>query len=71
MPIARGENAGSSITYTNVVRNLTEAGEWRRATSYSLPVNTKLSKDGDMLVVFLQTEDLGPILAAMRVAWGS
>jgi hypothetical protein len=71
VPIARGENAGSSITYTNVVRNLTEAGEWNGApTSYSLPVNA-LSKDGDMLVVFLQAEDLGPIVAATRVIGGS
>ena len=72
VPIARGENAGSSVTYTNVVRNLTEAGDWAGApTSYSLPVNAKLSKDGDMLVVFLQTDDLGPIVAATRVAGGS
>jgi hypothetical protein len=67
IPIARGENAGNMVTYTNVVRHLTEAGEWQGApTSYALPLGT-VSKDGDMLVVFLQTENLGPILAAARI----
>ena len=68
--IKRGENAGNVVTYTNVVRDLTEAGEWRGApVSYAVPLNS-LSKDGDMLVVFLQTGDLGPIVAATRVAGG-
>ena len=66
--IKRGENAGNVVTYTNVVRDLTEAGEWRGApVSYAVPVNS-LSKDGDMLVVFLQTGDLGPIVGAVRAA---
>jgi len=69
--IARGENAGNVVTYTNVVRELTEAGEWRGApVSYALPVNS-LSKDWNMFVVFLQTETLGPIVAAARVSGGS
>jgi len=68
--IKRGENAGNVVTYTNVVRDLTEAGEWRGApVSYALPLNS-LSKGGDMFVVFLQTEDLGPIVGAARVAGG-
>ncbi len=66
--IKRGENAGNVVTYTNVVRDLTQAGEWRGApVSYAVPVNS-LSKDGDMLVVFLQTGDLGPIVGAVRAA---
>jgi hypothetical protein len=66
--ITRGENAGNVVTYTNVVRDLTEAGEWSGAPiSYDLPLNS-LSKDGDMFVVFLQTEELGPIVGATRVA---
>ncbi|HWJ17754.1 MAG TPA: DUF1223 domain-containing protein, partial [Geobacterales bacterium] len=68
--ITRGENAGSAVTYTNVVRELTEAGDWLGApTSFALPMSS-LSHDGDMLVVFLQTEELGPIVAAARVAGG-
>ncbi len=70
VPITRGENAGAVVTYTNVVRDLTEAGEWRGApASYAVPLNS-LSKDGDTLVVFLQTGDLGPIVGAARVARG-
>ncbi len=66
--ITRGENAGNALTYTNVVRELTEAGNWLGApTSYALPTRS-LSHDGDMLVVFLQTEEFGPIVAAARVA---
>jgi len=69
--ITRGENAGNVVTYTNVVRELTEAGEWRGApVSYALPVSS-LAKDGDMFVVFLQTGNLGPIVAAARVSGGS
>jgi hypothetical protein len=65
--IARGENAGRVVTYINVVRNLVAAGEWQGApTSYAVPV-APLAKDGDMFVVFLQAERLGPILAALVV----
>ncbi len=67
VPIKRGENAGNVVTYTNVVRELTEAGQWEGApASYAMPVSA-LPKDGDMLVVFLQAESLGPIVAATRV----
>jgi len=71
VPIKRGENAGAVVTYTNVVRKLTDAGDWEGApASYATPL-TALSKDGDMLVVFLQTETYGPIVAAARVVGGS
>lgn len=69
--ITRGENAGIDLTYTNVVRGLTEAGEWSGApVSYSLPLNA-LSQEADRFVVFLQTGELGPIVGAVRVAGGS
>ena len=69
--ITRGENAGTDLTYTNVVRRLTEAGEWSgEPVSYSLPLNA-LSQEGDQFVVFLQTGKLGPIVGAARVAGGS
>jgi hypothetical protein len=65
--IGRGENAGRIVTYTNIVRNLTDAGEWQGApASYAVPLGS-LAKDGDMFVVFLQTENLGPIVAAARI----
>jgi hypothetical protein len=65
--IKRGENAGRVVTYTNVVRELTSAGEWQGApASYAVPASS-LPKGGDMYVVFLQAEMLGPIVAAARV----
>jgi hypothetical protein len=66
--IKAGENVGRKITYTNVVRKLTDAGEWKGApTAYAVPIKSALQEDGDMVVVFLQAEKLGPILAATRV----
>jgi hypothetical protein len=67
VPIKRGENAGRIVTYTNVVRGLTEAGEWQGApASYAVPAGS-LPKGGDMYVVILQAETLGPIVAAARI----
>ena len=67
VPIQRGENAGAVVTYTNVVRNLTEVGEWEGApASYAVPIGS-ISQDGDSFVVFLQKSTLGRIVAATRV----
>ncbi len=67
VPIARGENAGRTVTYTNVVRRLIEAGDWQGApTSYAVPLDG-VSRDGDMFVVLLQENGLGPIVAAARI----
>ncbi len=66
VPITRGENAGTVVTYTNVVRKLTEAGDWEGApASYALPLSS-LAEDGESLVVFLQAETQGRIVAATR-----
>jgi hypothetical protein len=67
VPIKRGENAGKMVTYTNVVRNLTEVGEWQGApASYMVPLK-EAQQDGDLLVVFLQAEHSGPIVGAARI----
>ena len=66
VPIHRGENAGSVVTYTNVVRKLTEAGDWEGApASYALPLSA-IAADEESLVVFLQSERFGRIFAATR-----
>jgi hypothetical protein len=65
--IAHGENAGRVVTYTNVVRHLVQAGDWKGApASYAVPLD-EFPKDGDMFVVFLQTDTLGPIVGAVRI----
>jgi hypothetical protein len=67
VPIGRGENAGRVVTYTNVVRELHAAGEWQgAAASYAVP-DSSLPKGGDIYVVFLQAEALGPIVGAARI----
>lgn len=58
VPIQRGENAGAVLTYTNVVRKLTEAGDWEgSATSYALPIDS-ISREGESLVVFVQAPSM-------------
>lgn len=65
--IGAGENSGHRVTYTNVVLGLTEAGDWQGApTSYAVPLSS-VPKDGDMIVVFLQASNLGPIVGAVRI----
>ncbi|HZV20103.1 MAG TPA: DUF1223 domain-containing protein, partial [Hyphomicrobiales bacterium] len=67
VPVGRGENAGRTLTYTNVVRKLVEAGQWQGApTSYAVSLDA-FPKDRDMLVVFLQADHLGPIVGAARI----
>jgi hypothetical protein len=66
VPIQRGENAGAVVTYTNVVRKLAEAGEWLGApTSYALPIGA-VAAEGESIVVFLQADNFGRIVAAAR-----
>jgi hypothetical protein len=66
VPIQRGENAGAVVTYTNVVRKLTEAGDWQGATtSYALPISA-VAEEGDSIVAFLQADNMGRIVAAAR-----
>jgi hypothetical protein len=65
--IRHGENAGTTVIYTNVVRDLIEAGAWQGApASYAVSLGS-IPKDGDTIVVFLQMETLGPIVAATRL----
>lgn len=66
--IGQGENAGRTVTYTNVVRKMTRAGDWQGApASYAMPLTNTAQEQGDTLIVFLQAEHFGPIVAAARV----
>ena len=61
--IRRGENAGHTLTYHNIVTNLDEVGRWNGqgafATTASVP-------EGGEVAVLIQEEGMGPILAAAR-----
>lgn len=66
--IGDGENRNRLLTYTNVVRDLQRAGEWKgQAMKIDLPVTlAKLQYDG--IVVVLQTQDFGPVLGAAALS---
>ena len=65
--IRRGENAGKSLTYTNVVRAINKLGDWTgAAATFNLPGTPQ---DGEGFVVLVQMgtpERPGAILAAVK-----
>jgi hypothetical protein len=65
--VGRGENAGRTMTYRNVVRRLIPAGMWHgEARSLTLPLSDVLPDPSLCCAAILQADDAGPILGA---AW--
>ena len=62
--IARGENAGSTIMYTNIVSEYLHVGTWGGLGTLDLeaPIISDLP-----MVVMLQQKGYGPILAAVEL----
>jgi len=62
--IPRGENAGHSLTYTHIVTEWRDIGDWdgRAALSAQVPVD-----GASPIVVLVQAKGHGPILAAARL----
>lgn len=57
VPIHRGENAGRTETYVNVVRGLHPLGAWGgSAVRFRVPLESVRTRDADSYVVLLQTE---------------
>jgi hypothetical protein len=66
--VERGENAGKSITYHNVVRNLVPAGMWKGdATSFSLPRKALMTAGCKACVAVLQRGYVGEVLGLGRL----
>jgi hypothetical protein len=68
--IERGENAGATVIYSNVVRSITKVGDWNGAAQ-KLTADSALAKGGgaDSFAVIVQAGDAGApsaILAAAR-----
>lgn len=62
--IKRGENAGRTINYANVVTDLDVLGKWDTRS----PLAMETSVEGDApIVVILQHQGAGPVVAAARI----
>ena len=67
--IERGEIAGKTITYHNIVRRIVPAGMWNgKAAQFVLPADTVLAPGCTGCAALLQDGKAGPMLAA--AAWG-
>lgn len=70
--IGRGENAGKTVTYTNVVRGWIKLGPWKgEAASYTVPLSRVAPDNEDAVVVMVQSGTQtapGPILGAARLS---
>ena len=61
--IERGENAGRTIEYCNVVRRLVPAGMWTgEAASFRLPADAVMAPGSTGCVALLQRGKAGPVL---------
>ena len=66
--IKRGENAGRTVTYYNIVQELVPIGMWRGDTvTLKLPKADLMQRGYDGCVVFLQKGTNGPILGAAAI----
>lgn len=70
--ITRGENAGETITYSNVVRDITLLHTWDMTQPLSLDVArdslTKGNHDGCAIIIQQDTKyGVGPVIAAARL----
>lgn len=65
VPIARGENRGKTITYSNVVRELIPIGLWSgKAMSVQLERHSFMRADASRCAVLVQQGQAGPIIGA-------
>ncbi len=63
--IERGENAGETITYANVVREMTPVGMWKgEVITLTIPKASLIAQGYDGCAAILQEDGNGPILGA-------
>ncbi len=69
--IGRGENAGATVTYTNIARDLRKLGDWKgEARKFEVATADIRKLDADGAAILLQANDgglPGPILGATIV----
>ena len=67
--VTRGENAGRTMTYANVVRQIIPAGMWHgEARKVTLPRGEVLPDPSLCCAAMLQADDAGPVLGAAWLA---
>lgn len=65
--VKRGENAGKTLVYSNVVRDLTPVGLWKgQPMRIQIPRTAVMLAETQKMVVLIQEGKAGPIIAA---AW--
>ena len=62
--IARGENAGRTVAYTNVVEKIVPAGMWHGGQTRLVLPRPAIMSEGTFCVALLQADGTGPILGA-------
>lgn len=68
VPIRRGENAGATVTYYNVVRHFTLVGSWDGSPErLPLPALSTLKAGIEEAFVLVQEGQTGPIIGAARL----
>ncbi len=65
--IDRGENAGRSITYTNVVKSLNRIGTWEGLEIEDVAMPQP--EPGEGVAIWIQEGEVGPILAAAKIEY--
>ncbi|MGQ0673548.1 MAG: DUF1223 domain-containing protein [Hyphomicrobium sp.] len=67
VPIKRGENTGTTVTYHNVVRDLVPVGAWDgKPKQLQLTSASMLRAGSEATILLVQEGEVGPIIAA---AW--
>jgi hypothetical protein len=67
--IESGENDGTTLTNTNIVRSMARIGEWRGAAKeWTLPVEAVGGSDRDGCAILVQAGGSGQILGAVAMA---
>lgn len=62
--ILRGENAGKTVVYTNIVTEMQQIGTW----DGTAPVGLEVAVEGDeAIAVLVQADGQGPVLGAARI----
>lgn len=66
--VKSGENAGKTLTYTNVVHELTPIGLWNgRPSTIRLAMASVMRPEIEALIVLIQEANAGPIIGAARL----